>query len=91
MDVRKLKRAWDVFEAVSVAKHETRRVNEELGKMKYGADYGLDISDKLGRAIDGTFSRVDLADSVFIGVNMAPKFNPKLWNRFPWRFKKPHK
>ncbi len=90
VDVRKLKRAWDVFDAVACTKREMNRANEELDKMKGAADYGLEISEKIGYVVGGTFTRGDLIDSLFMGVNMAPKINPKLWNRVPWRFKKPN-
>ena len=90
VDVRKLKRAWDVFEAFAYTKHEMARGSEELEKMKAAADSGLEISDKIGYAVAGTFTRGDLVDSLFLGVNLAPRINPKLWNRVPWRFKKPN-
>ena len=90
MDVRKLKRAWEVFDAFAYTKHEMKRATGELDKMKSAADAGLEVSDKIGYAVAGTFSRDDLIDSLFLGVNLAPRINPKLWDRVPWRFKKPN-
>lgn len=90
MDVRKLKRAWAAFDAFAYTKHEMNRATQELDKMKAAANLGLEVSDKIGYAVDGTFNRDDLIDSLFLGVNLAPRINPKLWNRVPWRFKKPN-
>jgi len=89
MDVRNLKRAWKFFGAYAETKHECNRLNETLDTMKSAADQGLEVTDLLGSAVAGTFDRQDAEDSFFLGINMAPRIDPRLWDRIPWRFKKP--
>lgn len=89
MDVRKLKRAYDIFQAYAYTKHEMRRAEETVETLTTMADPGLDVMEKVEAVVMGTFDKSDAIDTLFLGYNIAPKINPKLRERIPWRIKFP--
>lgn len=88
VDADDLKRAWKLFGIYAETKNECARLNEALDTMKYAADDGLAVSDKAKAAVAGEFDSGDAMDSFFLAFNIAPRVNPVLLDRIPWRFKK---
>jgi hypothetical protein len=84
--LEKLRTALGLLEVAAMAKREGRKTNEHLTKLKRGADEGLEVMGAIGNAVQGEFG---LDDTWVLGIkafNVAPKIDPGLRRRLPWRF-----
>lgn len=84
--LKKLRTALTLLEVAVHTKGEARKTNQHLANLKHGADQGLEVIDAIGNAVQGDFG---LDDTWVLGVhafNAAPKIDPSLRRKIPWRF-----
>jgi hypothetical protein len=85
--LKKLRTARMLLDVALYTRGETRRLNEHLGNLKYGADQGLEVVESLSNAVQGEFGVADSWVLSLTAYNWAPKVDPSLRRKLPWSWR----